>query len=135
MQFTQTVYSFIKQGQYVEAIDCLLPEYENNASSRAALSLLGYCYYQIGDYVSAADCYGQLIQLFPEHEQYKIYYAQSLQKGCQYEAAMKASFTVDSPNLKDKVVKLQVCNKMVVTDNITKSVFPFTNQMFLCRLQ
>ena len=47
-------------------------------------------------------------QLFPEHEQYKIYYAQSLQKGCQYEAAMKASFTVDSPNMKEKVVKLQV---------------------------
>ena len=48
------------------------------------------------------------LQLFPEHEQYKIYYAQSLQKGCEYEAAMKASFTVDSPGMKEKVVKLQV---------------------------
>ena len=47
-------------------------------------------------------------QIFPEHEQYKIYYAQSLQKSCQYEPAMKASFTVDSPTFKEKVVKLQV---------------------------
>ena len=62
-QYTQTIYTYIKQGQYVEAIDCLLPEYENNNNSRAALSLLGYCYYQIGDFISAADCYGQLIQV------------------------------------------------------------------------
>ncbi|KAL5262492.1 hypothetical protein ACHWQZ_G008029 [Mnemiopsis leidyi] len=110
-QYTQTIYNYIKQGQYVEAIDCLLPEYENNNTSRAALSLLGYCYYQIGDFVSAADCYGQLIQIFPEHEQYKIYYAQSLQKSCQYEAAMKASFTVDNPTFKEKVVKLQAAIK------------------------
>ena len=66
-QYTQTIYSYIKQGQYVEAIDCLLPEYENNNTSRAALSLLGYCYYQIGDFVSAADCYGQLIQVCNLH--------------------------------------------------------------------
>jgi len=110
-QYTQTVYNYIKTGQYIEAIDCLLPEYENNNKSRAALSLLGFCYYQLQDFVSAADCYGQLIQICPEEEQYKLYYAQTLQKSCQYEAAMKASFTLESPALKEKVVKLQAAIK------------------------
>ena len=48
------------------------------------------------------------IQVCPENEDYKLYYAQSLQKSCQYEAAMKASFTIENPDLKESVAKLQV---------------------------
>ena len=39
--------------------------------SRAALSLLGYCYYQMQDFVNAADCYEQLTALNPEVEDYR----------------------------------------------------------------
>ena len=39
--------------------------------SRAALSLLGYCYYQMQDFVNAADCYEQLTVLNPEVEDYR----------------------------------------------------------------
>lgn len=34
--------------------------------SRAALSLLGYCYYQMQDFVNSSDCYEQLSILHPE---------------------------------------------------------------------
>ena len=62
------------------------------------------------------------LQICPEHEQYKLYYAQTLQKSCQYEAAMKASFTVDSPALKDKVVKLQVCSNDIIENENSDDV-------------
>ena len=39
--------------------------------SPAALSLLGYCYYQMQDFVNAADCYEQLTVLNPEVEDYR----------------------------------------------------------------
>lgn len=39
--------------------------------SRAALSLLGYCFYQMQDFISAADCYEQLTVLHPEVEEYR----------------------------------------------------------------
>ena len=55
-----------------------------------------------------------LSQICPEDEQYKLYYAQTLQKSCQYEAAMKASFTLESPALKEKVVKLQVSSMTII---------------------
>ena len=70
--------------------------------SRAALSLLGFCYYRLQDFASAADwwekklmdtsmmirciciltmatcqcSYEQLVQMHPEVDDYKLYYAQ-----------------------------------------------------------
>lgn len=40
--------------------------------SRAALSLLGYCLYQMQDFINAADCYEQLTVLHPEVEEYRF---------------------------------------------------------------
>ena len=71
--------------------------------SRAALSLLGYCYYQMQDFVNAADCYEQLTFLNPEVEDYKLYYAQSLYKACLFEESMKMSCQIDNPTYQTKV--------------------------------
>ena len=71
--------------------------------SRAALSLLGYCYHQMQDFVNAADCYEQLTFLNPEVEDYKLYYAQSLYKACLFEESMKMSCQIDNPTYQTKV--------------------------------
>jgi tetratricopeptide repeat protein 30 len=56
-------------------------------SSRAALSLLGFCYYHMGHYESACRAYERLSQLCPAHTDYKLYYAQSLFKAGDCEEA------------------------------------------------
>lgn len=75
--------------------------------SRPALSLLGYCYYQLQDFVNAADCYEQLTVLNPEVDDYRLYYAQSLYKANLFDEAMKVSSQIDGSVYNDKVC--QVC--------------------------
>lgn len=60
----KTVFNMLTQG-------CLF-------QSRAALSLLAYCYFYMQDFVNAANCYEHLTLLFPDIEEYRLYYAQSL---------------------------------------------------------
>ncbi|XP_066498448.1 intraflagellar transport protein 70A isoform X3 [Hoplias malabaricus] len=79
--------------------------------SRAALSLLGYCYYHMQDFTNAAECYEQLIQLHPEVEDYKLYHAQSLYGACAFQEAMKATFLLDNPLSHTKMIKLQAAIK------------------------
>ncbi|KAM3928059.1 intraflagellar transport protein 70A isoform 2-T2 [Leptodactylus fuscus] len=110
-EFTATIYKLIKEGRYGEAVQILSIELQKQYRSRAGLSLLGYCYYQMQDFVNAADCYEQLTQINPEVEEYKLYYAQSLHKACMYPEAMKATFLLDSPAYQSKVLKLQACIK------------------------
>lgn len=71
--------------------------------SRAALSLLAYCYFQIQDYVNASDCYEQLTQITPDNEEYKINYAQCLYKCGLYEQAMKVAAQIDNPKYQAQV--------------------------------
>uniref|UniRef100_A0A3P9A0P2 Tetratricopeptide repeat protein 30 n=1 Tax=Esox lucius TaxID=8010 RepID=A0A3P9A0P2_ESOLU len=101
----------IKDGRYGEAIHVLSNEQQKQTKSRAALSLLGYCYYHMQDFSSATECYEQLIQLHPEVEEYKLYYAQSLYGACAYPEAMKATFLLDNPNSHTKMIKLQAAIK------------------------
>ncbi|XP_072009564.1 intraflagellar transport protein 70A isoform X2 [Engystomops pustulosus] len=110
-EYTATIYKLIKEGRYAEAVQILSMELQKQYRSRAGLSLLGYCYYQMQDFVNAADCYEQLTQINPEVEEYKLYYAQSLYKACMYPEAMKATFLLDSPAYQSKVLKLQACIK------------------------
>uniref|UniRef100_A0A8C6MKA8 Tetratricopeptide repeat protein 30 n=1 Tax=Nothobranchius furzeri TaxID=105023 RepID=A0A8C6MKA8_NOTFU len=84
--------------------------------SRAALSLLGFCYYHIQDFSNAAECYEQLTQLHPEVEEYKVYYAQSLYKSGAYPEATKASFALDNTDSHIKMVKLQASVKYCEED-------------------
>ena len=43
------------------------------------------------DFVNAANCYEQLTIYYPEEDDYKVYYAQSLYQACLYEEAMKVT--------------------------------------------
>lgn len=58
--------------------------------SRAALSLLGYCYYHLQDYELAADSYAKLVQLYPQVSQYRVYYSQSLLKAGEIDESKRA---------------------------------------------
>ncbi|XP_036945207.1 tetratricopeptide repeat protein 30A isoform X3 [Acanthopagrus latus] len=115
-EYTATIYKLIKDGQYVEAIHILNGQLQKHTKSRAALSLMGYCYYHIQDFTNAAECYEQLTQLHPEVEEYKVYYAQSLYKSGAYPEATKASFVLDNPSSHTKMVKLQACIKYCEED-------------------
>ncbi len=53
-RFTFTVYSLIRNRKYVEVIRLLTIERHARPTSRAALSLLAYCYHQTHDYMNAA---------------------------------------------------------------------------------
>lgn len=105
--------SFHIPGEYQEAISFLSEKLVLNPSSRAAHSLLGYCYYFSQDFINAANCYEQLVQLFPEVDEYKMHYAQSLYQSCAYEEAMRVSFQMEdsSTHVKSDVLKLQAAIK------------------------
>ncbi|XP_040919319.1 tetratricopeptide repeat protein 30A [Toxotes jaculatrix] len=115
-EYTATIYKLIKDSLYVEAIHILNGQLQKHTKSRAALSLLGYCYYHIQDFSNAAECYEQLTQLHPEVEEYKVYYAQSLYKAGAYPEATKASFVLDNSSSHTKMVKLQACIKYCEED-------------------
>ena len=78
--FTKIIYGMIRDQQYIEAIQMLSYQLQMFPRSRAALSLLAYCYYHIQDYVQAVTQYELLAKFFPYVTEYKIYYAQSLFK-------------------------------------------------------
>ncbi|XP_028268763.1 intraflagellar transport protein 70A isoform X2 [Parambassis ranga] len=115
-EYTATIYKMIKDGQYLETIHILNGLLQKHTKSRAALSLLGFCYYHIQDFSNAAECYEQLTQLHPEVEEYKVYYAQSLYKAGAYPEATKASFAMDNPSSHVKMVKLQASIKYCEED-------------------
>ena len=54
---TAIVYTFIREQKYAEAVKVLNTEAGNYPKSRAALSLLGHCYYYMHDFHSAASTY------------------------------------------------------------------------------
>ncbi|XP_013888312.1 intraflagellar transport protein 70A isoform X2 [Austrofundulus limnaeus] len=115
-EYTATVYRLIKDRKYVEAIQILSSQLQKHTKSRAALSLLGFCYFHLQDFSSSAECYEQLSQLHPEVEDYRLYYAQSLYRAGAYPEATKASFALDNPNTHTKMVKLQACIKYCEED-------------------
>jgi tetratricopeptide repeat protein 30 len=58
-QWTKTVYTLITEGKYQECISLLEPQLENFPMNRAALSLLGWCYYYLQDFAAASEWYVQ----------------------------------------------------------------------------
>ncbi|KAH8861620.1 Tetratricopeptide repeat protein [Schistosoma japonicum] len=104
--FTTLIYGAIKEYKYKEALNILNKQLLIHPNSRAALSLLGYCFYQLQDFVSASDCYEQLTQLFPEVDEYRLYFAQSLYKADLFEAALKAIAQIENSNFKERCTKL-----------------------------
>jgi len=107
-KYTSTVYGMIRDGKYQESIRILDAELRQFPKSRAALSLLGYCYYFVQQYELAAQMYAQLVQNYPVVDEYKIYYAQSVFKAAQYEEATKACAKMSElPEFQQKVTNLQ----------------------------
>eukprot|EP00095_Tigriopus_kingsejongensis_P001560 maker-scaffold137_size321222-snap-gene-2.22 protein:Tk01560 transcript:maker-scaffold137_size321222-snap-gene-2.22-mRNA-1 annotation:"tetratricopeptide repeat protein 30" len=110
-EYTKTIYSMIKEQRYGEAIQVLNFIYDTNPTSRAALSLLAYCYFYTQDFVNAANCYEQLTINYPDVEDYKVYFAQSLYQACLYEEAMKVTVQIDNPEMAGQMMKLQAAIK------------------------
>lgn len=69
--------------------------------------MLAYCCYQMQDFANAAECYEQLVQICPEQEDYKLYWAQSLYQAGPYPNVLKVCSQVVSEKLKGKVLKLE----------------------------
>ena len=63
------------------------------------------------DFVNAANCYEQLTLLYPDNEDYKIYYAQALYQACLYEEAMKVTVQIENPELQGKVSVYYITKK------------------------
>ncbi|ETN61471.1 tetratricopeptide repeat domain 30A [Anopheles darlingi] len=106
-EYTRTIYTMIKEERFVEAINTLngIPE---SSTTRAGLSLLGHCYYQTQDFIEAANCYEHLLNLVPDVQEYRLYYAQSLFQAGLFEEAQKiVANGLEAPDLKEKVMQLQ----------------------------
>ena len=88
---TSTIYSHIRDAQYAEAIALLTSELSSHPKSRAALSLLSFCYYHAGDFQSAAQSYAQLCAVFPDVAEYRFHWAQSLYKAGLYADALSVA--------------------------------------------
>jgi tetratricopeptide repeat protein 30 len=86
-------------------------ELSNFPRSRAALSLLGYCYYHVCDYNGAAQCYEQLIAVCPDVEEYKIYYSQSLLKAGMFADSTRVAVRVTSEQFSQRLLMLQATIK------------------------
>ncbi|XP_013787939.1 tetratricopeptide repeat protein 30A-like isoform X1 [Limulus polyphemus] len=110
-EYTKAVYTMIKESQFKEAIEVLNDQHQSNPSSRAALSLLAYCYYFTQDFVNAANCYEQLTLICPDIDEYKLYYAQSLYQACLYEEAMKVTVQIENQEYQSEIIKLQAAIK------------------------
>ncbi|CAE7369542.1 ttc30a [Symbiodinium natans] len=106
-EMTKTIYTHIMEQKYDKAVKILNQQLQFFPESRCALSLLGYCYYHMQDFASAADIYGQLVQVVPEIDEYKIYHVQSLIKAGLYEEASQACTSVESPEYTERVLMLQ----------------------------
>mmetsp|Transcript_23975 Transcript_23975/g.66602 ORF Transcript_23975/g.66602 Transcript_23975/m.66602 type:complete len:651 (-) Transcript_23975:113-2065(-) len=96
-QFTSTVYGLIREGKCADAIPILAEQLQFAPNSRAALSLMGYCYYYVGMFAEASEMYEQLVRLIPENENYKFYYAQSLYKASMHPEATKVAMQLNGP--------------------------------------
>ena len=90
---TEQIYSMIRDGKYHDAIAVLQQKQFEFPMSRAALSLLAYCYYYVSDFQLAMQSYEQLMKMCPEVEEYKLYYAQALFKAGLYEPSSMSRMT------------------------------------------
>ncbi|KAI9337052.1 hypothetical protein DFJ73DRAFT_798584 [Zopfochytrium polystomum] len=115
-KYTATIYAYVRDGRFADVIKLLSNELQAFPRSRAALSLLAYSYYQIQDFVAAAGCYEQLVRSFPDVDEYRLYYAQSLYKSGQYQPSQKACQTIDNTEYSQKIMKLQAAIKYEMDD-------------------
>ncbi|KAI8470715.1 MAG: flagellar associated protein [Monoraphidium minutum] len=90
-QITQTVYGYIRDHKWHDAVEVLQQQLQDTPESRAALSLLGHCYFHTGEFEAAAQMYEQLTRLFPDNDDYRLHHAHCLHKAGAYADASKAA--------------------------------------------
>lgn len=117
-KYTETVYGLIRDQKYGEAVQILSLERQSFPRSRAALSLLGHCYYMMQDYANAVAMYEMLVTFCPEVEEYGVYYAQSLYKAGMYAEATRAANRLDSEQYLQRKRKLLAAAKYEQDDLI-----------------
>uniref|UniRef100_A0A183CM85 Tetratricopeptide repeat protein 30 n=1 Tax=Globodera pallida TaxID=36090 RepID=A0A183CM85_GLOPA len=110
-EFTSTIYGMIKENKFADSIRVLQYELQRNPESRAALSLLGYCYQHIQDFIMAAECYEKLSELYPQHVDYRLYHAQALYNAFMFPEAVSALALINDPKMECKAVKLDAAIK------------------------
>lgn len=105
--YTTTIYGYIRDQKYDEALRILQIELENHPGSRAALSLSAYCYYHKQNYQLAVESYEKLSQLFPDVDEYQLYFAQSLYKAGQYDGASRKLSQIENEQHSNRISLLQ----------------------------
>ncbi|EFO99628.1 CRE-DYF-1 protein [Caenorhabditis remanei] len=110
-EFTSTIYGYIHEQKFNEAIRILQYQHERNPKNLAALSLLAYCYYYTQDFMNAADCYSQLSYNYPNHSQYKLYHAQALYNAFRPADALAVISMIQDETLLNESVKLEAAIK------------------------
>lgn len=93
-QYTSTLYAWIRDGKMDDAEAVLRQKAQQNPTSRAALSLLGYVLYHTSQYAEAARTYEQLVRHHGDVDEYKLYHAQALFKATQFPEAAKAAHAI-----------------------------------------
>ncbi|KAJ8941938.1 hypothetical protein NQ318_013271, partial [Aromia moschata] len=109
----------IKDNRFNEAIK-ILHGIPNSSYTRAGLSLLAFCYFSIQDFTNATSYYEQLTEIYPENNDYKLYYAQSLYQACLYDESVQASNKLaENPEYKGQITKLQAAIKYGQEDTLS----------------
>jgi tetratricopeptide repeat protein 30 len=109
--YTSTIYGWIKEEKYDDVIRTLNFELQNFPRSRAALSLLAYCYYFMQNFQMAATTYETLLKFHPGVDEYQIYYSQALYKAGLYPEATKAAIRVEDVAYHQRLIMLQAAIK------------------------
>eukprot|EP00736_Rhodelphis_marinus_P009329 Rmarinus@m.30146 len=115
-QLTSTVYTLIKDGKFHDVIAILQHQLQQFPHTRASLSLLGYCYYQLQDFENASKMYERLVKEYPNVEEHKVYYAQCLYKCARYQEAQKACLAVEEPQYAQRMHNLQAAIMFELND-------------------
>ncbi|CAD5212330.1 unnamed protein product [Bursaphelenchus xylophilus] len=111
-EYTSTIYGMIRDNRFSDAMRILQYELQRLPNSRAGLSLLGYCYYQVQDYLMAAETYGKLSELYGDHAEYKLYHAQALYHAFMFpEAETVIHDSADDPAISSQLLKLTAAIK------------------------
>lgn len=95
-QLTSTVYEYICMKKYLDAIIVLSNQLLSHSNSRAALSLLAFCYAKTSQYRQASVVYEQLTKLYPNNPTYRLQYASCLHRVGYHDEALKATFCTEA---------------------------------------
>lgn len=101
------IYKDIENGDYKSAIAKLTKKMSAQENPRAVHSLLGYCYFQIGNYKESIEMYEYLSNAYPDYQEYKLYNALCLYKTSKLDSSSRMVQGIDDPSLSDKVEQLK----------------------------